>query len=51
MAQDENKNLDWKEYEVVTKYVYEMLGARYGIKAIGAIKSREVLALSMKLMC
>lgn len=34
MAKDESKALDWKEYEAVTKYIYEMLGAQYGIKAI-----------------
>ncbi|MBB5440602.1 hypothetical protein HDC92_004305 [Pedobacter sp. AK017] len=32
MAEDNNTGLDWKGYEEITKYIYEMLGAGYGIK-------------------
>lgn len=35
MAIDESKELDWKEYEAVTKYIYENLGAENGIKIKG----------------
>ena len=27
--------LDWKMYEDITRYIYEMLGSKYGIKVIG----------------
>ena len=30
-----SNDLDWQEYEMITKYIYEMLGAEYGIKVIG----------------
>lgn len=32
MAEDNDIGLDWKDYEEITKYIYEMLGAGYGIK-------------------
>lgn len=32
MAEDNDLGLDWKDYEEITKYIYEMLGAGYGIK-------------------
>ena len=32
MAEDNDIALDWKGYEDITKYIYEMLGAGYGIK-------------------
>ncbi|MFH7001609.1 MULTISPECIES: restriction endonuclease [Flavobacterium] len=31
----ENDNLDWKKYEVVTKYIYETLGKESGVKIKG----------------
>lgn len=31
----ENSIINWEEYESITKYIYESLGAHYGIKAIG----------------
>lgn len=31
----EDRKLDWKEYEAITKYIYEALGEQYGIKVIG----------------
>jgi len=31
----ESKELDWEEYEKITKYIYEMLGAQAGIKVRG----------------
>lgn len=30
-----SKELDWAEYEAITKYIYEVLGMQYGIKVIG----------------
>ncbi len=27
--------INWKDYEAITKYVYESLGAQYGIKVLG----------------
>jgi hypothetical protein len=35
MENGNRKDLDWQEYEAVTKYIYEILGAQYGIKVIG----------------
>ncbi|MNJ87510.1 Restriction endonuclease [compost metagenome] len=35
MENRNSKDLDWQEYEAVTKYIYEMLGAQYGIKVVG----------------
>ncbi|OQP59529.1 hypothetical protein A3860_37475 [Niastella vici] len=32
MVNKGSKDLDWKEYEAITKYIYEALGAGYGIK-------------------
>ncbi|MBB6240020.1 hypothetical protein HDC90_004682 [Pedobacter sp. AK013] len=32
MAEDKDIGLDWKDYEEITKYIYKMLGAGYGIK-------------------
>jgi hypothetical protein len=32
MAEDNDIGLDWKDYEEITKYIYEMLGSGYGIK-------------------
>lgn len=32
MAEENNTDLDWQAYEEITKYIYEMLGAGYGIK-------------------
>jgi len=32
MAEDNDIGLDWKDYEEITKFIYEMLGAGYGIK-------------------
>ena len=32
MAEENDTALDWKGYEDITKYIYEMLGAGYGIK-------------------
>jgi Restriction endonuclease len=31
----ENSQLDWEEYEAITKYIYEALGKQYGIKVVG----------------
>jgi hypothetical protein len=31
---DKNE-LDWEEYETITKYIYGMMGDKYGIKVIG----------------
>lgn len=28
-------NLDWKEYEAITKYIYETLGKEYGVTIVG----------------
>lgn len=28
-------NLDWKEYEVITKYIYETLGKEFGVTIVG----------------
>lgn len=28
-------NLDWKEYEAITKYIYETLGKEFGVKVVG----------------
>jgi hypothetical protein len=35
MENGNRKDLDWQEYEAVTKYIYEILGVQYGIKVIG----------------
>lgn len=35
MESGNRKDLDWQEYEAVTKYIYEILGVQYGIKVIG----------------
>ncbi|MRG47571.1 hypothetical protein GFS24_20785 [Chitinophaga sp. SYP-B3965] len=35
MKSGSSTGLNWQEYEAVTKYIYEMLGATYGIKVIG----------------
>lgn len=35
MAEVKSKELDWQEYEAVTKYIYENLGAADGIKIKG----------------
>lgn len=32
MVNEGSKDLDWKEYEAITKYIYMVLGAEYGIK-------------------
>ena len=32
MAEDNDIGLDWKDYEEITRYIYEMLGAGYGIR-------------------
>lgn len=32
MAENNDIGLDWQDYEEITKYIYEMLGAGYGIK-------------------
>ena len=31
----DNNELDWEEYESITKYIYEALGAQYGVKLKG----------------
>lgn len=31
----EKKEIDWEEYEAITKYIYQSLGAQYGIKVRG----------------
>jgi hypothetical protein len=31
----QKNELDWKEYEAITKYIYGALGEKYGIKVIG----------------
>lgn len=31
----ENNEINWQEYEAITKYIYESLGTQYGIKTIG----------------
>lgn len=28
----QKKNLDWKTYESITKYIYETLGKEFGVK-------------------
>ncbi len=28
-------NLDWKEYEAITKYIYETLGKEFGVTIVG----------------
>ncbi len=35
MESGNRKDLDWQEYEAITKYIYEILGVQYGIKVIG----------------
>ena len=32
MVNEGSKDLDWKSYEEITKYIYNVLGAEYGIK-------------------
>jgi hypothetical protein len=31
----QEKNLDWKTYESITKYIYETLGREFGVKIEG----------------
>jgi hypothetical protein len=35
MKDEDSKELTWQEYEAVTRYIYETLGAEYGIKVKG----------------
>ncbi len=42
---DKNE-LDWEEYEVITKYIYEALGAKYGVKVKGHGRSCKIKGLS-----
>lgn len=45
----ENTNastLTWQEYEAITKYIYEMLGSKYGIKVKGYGKDCKVVGKS-----
>lgn len=36
------KNLDWKEYEAITKYIYETLGKEFGVTILGYGNSCKV---------
>lgn len=44
MAQD--KNLDWKIYESITKYIYETLGKEFGVKIKGHGSTCKVIGKS-----
>lgn len=39
-------DLNWQHYEIITKYIYETLGAQYGIKVIGYGKDCKVVGKS-----
>jgi len=39
---DNNSNLDWKGYEEITKYIYQTLGKKYGIKIKGYGKDCKI---------
>jgi len=44
---DQNySELDWKMYEDITKYIYEMLGSKYGIKVVGHGNKFKVIGKS-----
>lgn len=38
--------IDWKMYEDITRYIYEMLGSKYGIKVIGHGNKFKVIGKS-----
>lgn len=42
----EENTLDWEEYEKITKYIYESLGAQYGIKVSGFGRHNKVTGTS-----
>lgn len=42
----EKNEIDWKEYEAITKYIYESLGAQFGVKAIGHGRNFKVTGKS-----
>lgn len=46
MESGSNKELDWEEYEAITKYIYETLGAEYGIKVVGYGRDNKVVGRS-----
>ena len=42
----EKNNLDWKTYESITKYIYETLGKKFGVKIIGYGNTFKVIGKS-----
>src|ERR1700741_4596933 len=42
----EKTNLDWKTYESITKYIYESLGSKAGVKVLGHGSNCKVLGKS-----
>ena len=46
MASDKSKELDWQEYEEITKYIYENLGTASGIKVKGHGRNCKVMGKS-----
>lgn len=38
----DNNEINWQEYEAITKYIYESLGAQYGVKAIGYGRDNKI---------
>lgn len=46
MENTTNKELDWAEYEAITKHIYEVLGMQYGIKVIGHGRENWVIGMS-----
>jgi len=46
MKDDKDSDLSWQEYEAITRYIYETLGAEYGIKVKGYGKDCKVTGKS-----
>ncbi len=46
MKDQDHTTLDWKMYEDITKYIYEMLGSKYGIKIVGHGNKFRILGKS-----
>lgn len=46
MASDKSKELDWQEYEEITKYIYENLGVASGIKVKGHGRNCKIIGRS-----
>lgn len=40
---EEKDDLDWKGYEAITKYIYETLGKKYGVKVVGYGRNFKVV--------